>query len=80
MELGSKLYFNGKNVSITAKKEHIPLVDNYKLLEEEYLRFETEFHGSINAKTEALTSVLSRWHGRKESNLRQRFWRPSFYH
>jgi len=24
--------------------------------------------------------VISSWHGRKESNLRQRFWRPSFYH
>lgn len=80
VELGSKLYFDGKNMSITAKNEYIPLVDNYKPLKAEYDRIGREDFAPNNAKTEALTSVLSRWHGRKESNLRQRFWRPSFYH
>lgn len=80
LDIGSELFYNAGNLLVIAKNEYQPIINYYKPLKEELERIETTNWPSINAKTEALTSVLSRWHGRKESNLRQRFWRPSFYH
>ena len=80
VDFGSELFFDAGILDIIAKKEYQPILKNYEPLKAEYDRFVTENNGSIKEKTEALTSVISSWHGRKESNLRQRFWRPSFYH
>lgn len=66
VELGSKLLFDQKIIRIEAKNEYISIIENYKALKEEYMRIETQNNTSINAITEAFTSVISRWHGRKE--------------
>ena len=80
VDFGSELFFDAGILDIIAKNEYQPIIKSYEPLKAEYDRIGPVDIGPINAKTEALTSVISRWHGRKESNLRQRFWRPSFYH
>lgn len=79
-DVGSELYYMTGKIVIIAKKEYQPIINNYGPLKDEFDRIETTNFASTKEKTEALTSVISSWHGRKESNLRQRFWRPSFYH
>lgn len=46
-----------------------PIADHYPALEEEYLRLELSGMPMNKEKTEALTSVISRWQGRQASNL-----------
>ena len=52
----------------------------YQPLLQEYLRLELDKQPLNKAKSEQLSSLIARWHGWRESNPRQRFWRPPYYH
>ena len=74
--LGSNFLLKDKKLTIEANKWFIPIIEGYSKLEAEYLRLEPPILASNKAKTEALSSVITHWQARQESNLRIRFWRP----
>ena len=78
--LGSNFLLKDQKLHISAYKWLQPIIDGYKPLEQEYLTLEPIKQGSTQVKTEALTSVITRWQARGESNPRIRFWRPQYYH
>ena len=77
----------GENVIIKDKKLHIepnewlqPIRNDYPALEKEYLGLEPLKMPLNKAKTEALSSVRTRWQGYQDSNPDQWFWKPVFCH
>lgn len=66
--LGSNFLLKDQKLSIQGHKWLKPITDGYKPLEAEYLKLEPTNLGSNKAKTEALTSVITRWQARPESN------------
>ena len=69
-----------QNLAIQAEEWFQCVKDGYTPLLQEYLRLELNKKPLDKAKSEALTSLINTWHGRQESNPRQRFWRPTYYH
>ena len=66
--LGSNLLLTDKKLTFTAEKCFTPIINGYPELEEEYNRLEPDEFGLNKVKTEALTSVITRWQARRESN------------
>ena len=69
-----------RKLAIQAEEWFQCVKDGYKPLEAEYLRLELNKKPLNKAKSEQLRSLITRWHGMQESNLRHRFWRPAYYH
>lgn len=80
MSLGETPLIQDKKLIIKPYEWLIPIKNKYPELEEEYLKLELNKKPLNKVKTEHLNSVITRWHGRKESNHRRRFWRPQYYH
>ena len=78
--LGSNHEIKDQKFSIQAKEWFMPIANNYPVLHNEFKRLEPMISGSIKAKSEQLSSLIARWHGVRESNPRQKFWRLSFCH
>ncbi len=68
--LGSNLLLKDKKLTIIANKCFVPIIEHYPALEEEYKRLEPALIGLTKVKTEALTSVITRWQARRESDPR----------
>lgn len=69
-----------QNLAIEAEEWFQCIKDGYAPLLQEYLRLELDKQPLNKAKSEALNSLIARWHGMRESNPRPRFWRPLLYH
>lgn len=59
-----------QKITIEAKKWFIPIGTRYKPLEEKYLRLELNKTPLNSVKREALASLITDWHGWRESNPR----------
>ena len=59
--LGSNFLLKDQKLHISAYKWLQPIIDGYKPLEQEYLTLEPIKQRSTQVKTEALTSVITRW-------------------
>ncbi|HOU46011.1 MAG TPA: hypothetical protein PLA41_02575, partial [Candidatus Pacearchaeota archaeon] len=66
--LGSNFLLKDGIISINRAEWLEPIVKSYPAIEKEYLRLEPAINFANKEKTEELTSVISRWQGRKESN------------
>lgn len=69
-----------QKLAIQAEEWFQCVKDGYEPLLKEYLRLELNKKPLNKAKSEALTSLIATWHGWRESNPRQRFWRPPYCH
>ncbi len=78
--LGQNFYVKDKKVSITANDWLIPIEKAYPELEAEYKRLELDKTLDNKAKTAALSAVITRWQGWRESNPQFCFWRAVVYH
>lgn len=78
--LGSNFLLKDKKLTIQVHKWLEPIINNYKDLEDEYLRLEPRNYASTKQKTEAFRPLILQWHGWRESNSQYRFWRPVVYH
>ncbi len=80
LHLGSNHAIKDKITAIQAKEWFVPIANKYPTIHSEYERLEPTKNGSNKVKSEQLSSLITRWHGMRESNSRQRFWRPPYYH
>ncbi len=67
-KIGSNFLLKNGKISIQRAEWLQPVAKSYPSIEEDYLRLEPTLLLANKEKTEALTSVISRWQGRKESN------------
>lgn len=66
--LGSNFLLKDGKLTIQANEWLQPIANSYSALESEYLRLEPFKNPSNKAKTEAFASVITQWHGLRESN------------
>lgn len=66
--LGSNFLLKDKKLDILAHNWLQPIINGYKPLEAEYRALEPHKNGLTKVKTEALTSVITRWCAPRDSN------------
>lgn len=79
LALGKSPIIRDGKLTIEPNEWLVPIKNGYPALEAEYLRLEPHKTPLNKAKTEVLTSVLTRWGGYWESNPGQRDHNPLFY-
>lgn len=67
---GSNFLIRDKNLDLQALEWLVPIDEDYKPLEREYLALEPDKKPYTKAKKEALESIRTRWLGRRDSNPR----------
>ena len=78
--LGSNWVLMDGKVSMEAHKWLKPIIEGYSPLEKEYKALELTKKPLNKGQMEHLSSVITRWQGRKDSNLQDLFWREAVYH
>ncbi len=78
--LGSNHSIKGRIFNVQAKEWFLPIANRHTSINDEFERLEPPNSGSSKAKSRQLSPLLSTMHGWRESNSRQRFWRPTYYH
>ncbi len=68
LALGSNFILKDKKLSIEDAEWLIPIKENYKTLEQEYLRFELDETLSVKEKEAALIPLRSTWRALRDSN------------
>jgi site-specific DNA recombinase len=80
LALGKTPTIIDQKLTLEANEWFVPIANSYSALEAKYLGLEPTKTPMNKTKTAALEAVIAGWQGRKESNPRHRFWRPTFYH
>lgn len=70
LHLGSNHSIKDQKVAIQAKEWFVPVENKYPALHSEYERLEPAKLGSDKVKSEQLRSLITHWHGWRESNPR----------
>lgn len=70
LHLGSNHAIKDKISAIQAKDWFVPITNKYPALHSEYEGLEPRESGSNKVKSEQLSSLITRWHGWRESNPR----------
>lgn len=78
--LDSNHAIKDKITAIQAKEWFLPVANKHNAIQSELERLEPPKSSSIKAKSELSSPLLSTMHGVRESNSRQRFWRPQLCH
>ena len=78
--LGSNWTLINKKISMDPHKWLVPIIENYSPLEKEYKALELTKKPLNKGQMEHLSSVITRWQGRKDSNPQDLFWREAVYH